>query len=95
MVTTFSCKECDGILHPALHAVLPALGVNCHFPCDMIFRHADHFGLAIPNLYDSQGFSHLSALLKFGTSPCTMGQLLWQMYETLQIEIGLPGELPT
>jgi len=95
MVTTFSRKECDDILHPALHAVLPALGVNHHFPRDMIYGHADHFGLAIPNLYDSQGFSHLSTLLKFGTSPCTMGQLLWQTYETLQIEVGLPGELLT
>jgi len=32
MVTTFSCHECDDIFHPAINVVLPALGINCHFP---------------------------------------------------------------
>ncbi len=65
MVTTFTCNECDDIICPAINAVLPAIGINRHFPRDMVHGHADHFGLAIPHLYDSQGFSHLSALLKF------------------------------
>jgi len=95
MVTTFSRAECDDILRPALQTVLPALGVNRHFPRDMLYGHADHFGLAIPNLYDSQGFLHLLALLKFGAAPCTTGQLLRQSYESLQIELGLPGEVLT
>jgi len=76
MVTTFSCHECDDIFHLAINAVLPVLGINRHFPQDMLYGHADHFGLAIPNLYDSQGFLHLSALLKFGSEPCMTGQLL-------------------
>jgi len=61
----------------------------------MIYGHTDHFGLAIPNLYDSQGFLHLSALLKFGSEPCMTGQLLQQTYETLQLEVGLPGKILT
>jgi len=93
MVTTFSCNECDDIFCPAINAVLPALGINHHFPQDMIHGHADHFRLAIPNLYNSQGFLHLSALLKFGSMPCTTGQLLQHTYETLQLEVGLPGEI--
>jgi len=45
--------------------------------------------MAKSNLYNFHSFLHLSALLKFGTLPWTMGQLLWHSYETFQI--GLPG----
>jgi len=93
MVTTFLRSECKDILQPALNAILLAIGMNQHFPQDMAYGHFDQFGLAIPHLYDSQGFLHLSALLKFGSSDCTMGQLIRQSYETLQIELGLPGEI--
>jgi len=92
MVMTFSHSECKDILHPALNAVLPTIGINQHFPHDMVYGHSDHFGLAILHLYDSQGFYHLSALIKFCASPCLMGQLLQQSYESLQLELGLPGE---
>jgi len=74
MVTTFSHSKGNDILCPAINTELPALGINCHFPCNMIDGHANHFDMVIPNLYDSQGFLHLSALFKFGTLPCPMGQ---------------------
>jgi len=93
MVTTFSRKECDDILRPALNAFLPSIGVNWHFPRDMIYDHNDLLGLAIPHLYDSQGFLHMSAMLKFGASPGLTGALLRQTYEILQLEVGLSGEI--
>jgi len=93
MVSTFLHSECNAILCLAMNAVLPMIGINHQFPRDMVFGHSDHFGLAIPHLYDSQGFLHLSALIKFGPLPCTTGQLICQSYETLQVKLGLVGEL--
>jgi len=86
-------SDCDAILCPTLNTVLPTTGIKHHFPRDMVYGHSDHFGLAIPHLYNLQGFLHLSALIKFGLLPCTTGQLICQSYETLQVELGLSGEL--
>jgi len=93
MVTTFSWSECEDILWPGLNAILPAISMNRHFPHNMVYGHFDQFRLAIPHLYHFQGFHHLSALLKSGSSDCTTRQLIQQSYETLQIELGLPGEI--
>ncbi len=95
MVTTFSRDECKDILHLAINAVLPVIGINHHFPRNMVYGHNNHLGLTIPHLYNSQGFLHLSALLKFGNSHSMTGELLKQSYETLQLEIGLPGRNPS
>jgi len=61
----------------------------------MVYGYLDQFGLAIPHQYDSQGFIHMTAILKFGSSVGTTRQLLRQSYKTLQIKLGLPGEILT
>jgi len=59
----------------------------------MVYRHGKHFGLGIPHLYDTQGFLHLMALLKFTSSANPTGTYLLHLCETLQVEMGLPGEI--
>jgi len=93
MATTFTQQECDQILSLALKVALPAIGLNCHFPRDMIFGLNDHHGLGLPHLYNTQGFWHLQALMKFGASLDSTGKLLLHSYEALQLELGLPGEV--
>jgi len=93
MATTFTRQECDQILSPALKVALPAIGLNRHFPRDMLFGLNDHHGLGLPHLYDTQGFWHLQALMKFGASSDSTGNLLLHSYEALQLELGLPGEV--
>jgi len=59
----------------------------------MVYGHGKHFGLGIPHLYDTQGFLHLTALLKFTSSINSTGTYLIHSYEALQVEMGLPGEI--
>jgi len=59
----------------------------------MVYGHNDHHGLGIPHLYDTQGYCHLLAVMRFGSSPGTTGTLIQHSYEALQLELGLPGEI--
>ncbi len=59
----------------------------------MVYGHGKHFGLGILHLYDTQGFLHLTAILKFTSSVNTTGTFLLHSYEALQVELGLPGKL--
>jgi len=93
MTTTFTKQECKNISWLAILQLLPAIGINQHFPWLMVYGHGQHFGLGIPHLYDTQGFLHLMAILKFMSSVNTTGTFLLHLYEALQVEMGLPGEL--
>jgi len=93
MTTTFTKQEYENILQPAILQLLPAIGINQHFPWLMVYGHGKHFALGIPHLYDTQGFLHLTAILKFTSSVNTTGTFLLHLYEALQVELGLPGKL--
>jgi len=93
MATTLSRADCDAIIKPALKVALPAIGLNRHFPRQMVYGHNDHHGLGVPHLYDTQGYRHLLAMMQFGSSLGTTGTLLQHSYEALQLELGLPGEI--
>jgi len=50
--TNFSKEQCEEIMRPAFMSLLPAIGLNQHFPLLMLFGHQDHYGLTLPHLYD-------------------------------------------
>ena len=91
--TTFSRVECDRLMQPILSALLPALRIHSKFPRALVFRHPNHHGLAVPHLYDTQGYFHIQALLQHGTATTLTGHLIRTSYETLQLELGLPNEI--
>jgi len=92
MATTFTWKDSDYILQPALCQALPLLGgLNQHFPRAMVYGHESHHGLGITHLYNKQGFLHILALMKFSTQKGIMDNLLNHSYEALQVELGLLG----
>jgi len=62
MATTFTHEQCIAILQPAFSSILPAIGLNQHFPYLMLFGHQHHYGPGIPLLYDNQSYLHLVAL---------------------------------
>jgi len=93
MATTLTWEQCEQILRPALYQLLPAIGINRHFPRKMVYGHKSQYGLGIPHLYDLQGFQHLSALMKFTSLKNPTGDLLQHSYEALQVELGIPGEI--
>jgi len=91
--TMFSKEQCEEIMQPALKILLPAIGLNCHFPWLMLFGHQDHYGLAFPHLYDTQGYLHIVALFSFAKGPSITNSLIRHSYEVLQLELGLPNEI--
>jgi len=58
-----------------------------------VYGHGKHFALGIPHLYDTQGFLHLTALLKFTSTTNPARMYLIHSYEALQVELGLTGEI--
>lgn len=93
MATTFTRAECDELMKPVFKVALSSLGIHSKFPRAMLYGHNKHHGLAIPHLYDAQGYLHLSALLHHGGTNNITGNLLQSSYELLQLEVGLPGEI--
>lgn len=64
--TCLSQKECQHIMAPLPSAVLPVLGMNQHFPHDIIYGPKCYGGLAIPNLFLTQGVDHVEQLHTYG-----------------------------
>jgi len=59
----------------------------------MLFGHQDHYGLALPHLYDMQCYLHIVALFSYANSPLITGSLIQHSYEVLQLELALPNEI--
>jgi len=59
----------------------------------MLFGHQNHYALALPHLYDTQGYLHIVALFSFANGSSITNSLIRHSYEVLQLELGLPDEI--
>jgi len=91
--TTFSKEQCEEIMLSALKSLLPVIGLNRHFPQLMLFGHQDHYSMAFPHLYDTQGNLHIVVLFSFAKGLSIMNSLIHHSYEVLQLELRLPNEI--
>jgi len=81
-------------MKPAINKVLPALGINRHFPRAVVHRLKSHQGLAIPNLFTEQTIAHITTLLRYGSQEeDPTGRLLQANLEAFRLEMGLSGQL--
>jgi hypothetical protein len=63
--TTLSPKQCDAIMTPILQAGLPCSGIVRTIPRVPVYGPIEYQGLGIPDLYTSQGISHIERILKY------------------------------
>ena len=88
-VTSFTEADCDWMIRPALQILLQCSGFTKSFPRAIVYGPTELQGLAIPNIYDTQGLQHVSRLLDLATKPHLLThQLLLTNIEALQMETG-------
>jgi hypothetical protein len=90
--TTLTLIQCDAIMTPILQAGLPWSGIARTFPRGLVYGPIEYQGLGIPNLYISQGISHIERILKYShLDDDITGQLIRASVEQLKLEIGCNG----
>ena len=89
--TTLTEKECGEIMKPILKAGLSHSGIVSTLPRDLVFSPIKYQGLGLPDLYVTQGITHIQQILKFCRSQAITGTLLRCSMEELKVELGLPG----
>jgi hypothetical protein len=67
--------QCEKIMAPALAYVLPAMGICCMFPRDLVFDPNCYFGLGIPHLYTTQEIHRLLDILNHTATLTITGSL--------------------
>jgi hypothetical protein len=82
-------EQCDHIMAPILHYILPAIGVCRNFPRSMVFTPNKFFGLGLPHLYTIQEISRLKDMMSHTFKNTTTGNLYRTSMELLIIELGM------
>jgi len=91
---TFMAEQCHSIMSPILAQGLPLAGFICTFPHALAHGPLKFCSVNIPNLFTKQILLHIQTLLKFSNQPQDLTSfLLWATGETMQLELGLRGQL--
>jgi hypothetical protein len=77
---------------PIIQAGLPCSGIVRTFPRALVYGPIEYQGLGIPDLYTSQGISHIERILKHShLDDDITGQFIRASVEQLKLEIGCNG----
>ena len=90
---TLTKTQCTRIMHPIVTAGLKASGAPTHMDRKIVYGPAHLMGLAVKDLYTTQGISHIRHLLNHGHKHTITGQLMRATYKQLATELGLPGNI--
>ena len=86
---TLTLKECNRIMKPVLDAGLAKTHVCRNFPHAVIYGPKKEKGLGIPNLFISQGLSHISTIQQYLSDNNNItGAFLRNSIELLKVELG-------
>ena len=86
--TSFSVKQCEEIIRPIKHFVLPKLGLSKKFPHAILYSPLKYGGRNFPNIYWEQGILHIDTLLSHASALTITGKLILSEIENLQLEVG-------
>jgi hypothetical protein len=86
-------EDCDSIMRPLLHYLLPAIGVCQNYPRSLVYSSTKHMGLGVPNLHTTQEIHRLKDLLCHVDHCTTMGSLYRTSFEVMLIELGMGTDL--
>eukprot|EP00957_Ditylum_brightwellii_P200028 15248855-Ditylum_brightwellii.AAC.1 len=60
--TMWTKKECKALMSPFLHAILPKIGHNCHFPRVLIHISKKYGGFQLSHFFIEQGYLSIKYL---------------------------------
>ena len=90
--TTLSESECETIMRPALNVALSKMGLNRHFPRDLVFSPTHFQGLGIKHLYTLQAIAHLTDILNHQLQTSSTTILHRGTFEYLFLQLGIGSE---
>jgi len=94
LATTFTLEQCNSIMSPILVQGLSLAGFICTFPNALAHGPLKFCGVNMPNLFTEQTLMHIHTILKFSNQPQDLTSfLLWATGKTMQLELGLRGQL--
>ena len=93
LATTLTGKECNHIMAPILTGGLTQIGICRSMARQLVYAPLKYQGLAIDNLYTTQGLGHVTALLTHIWQQTTTGKLLRMSMEYMKLELGVQGSL--
>ncbi len=86
-------EECEKILAPALHYLLPAVGVCRNYPRALVFISEKYMGLGIKHMHTTQELLRLKDIITHIFQHSNTGKLYKTSWETFFIELGLGTDL--
>ena len=93
LALTLTKEACNTIMAPVLHGGLSKMGVCKNMPRDLVYGPLKYQGLGIPNLYTTQGLSHIVTVLTHCWRGTETGKLIQTSVEIAKVEAGLHGSL--
>jgi hypothetical protein len=90
---SLSPEDCDSIMRPLLHYLLPAIGVCRNYPRSLVYSSTKHMGLGVPNLHTTQEIHRLKDLICHIDRRTAMGSLYRTSFEVMLIELGMGTDL--
>ena len=86
-------RECNYIMAPILEKGLAASNICGKLDRRVVYGPRKFQGLAIPNLYTTQGITQLERLMLLGTDRSITSQLMMISLEQLKMELGIGGHI--
>mmetsp|Transcript_5909 Transcript_5909/g.9058 ORF Transcript_5909/g.9058 Transcript_5909/m.9058 type:complete len:1660 (+) Transcript_5909:3576-8555(+) len=93
--TLLTKAECEDIMKPTINAALSKMGMNRHFPRDVVFGATEYQGLGIPHLYTVQSITHIQNIVNHQLNPDLTTALHKATFESLYLLLGLGHDFLT
>jgi hypothetical protein len=89
LALTLTERDCAHIMAPILMGGLPACGICCNFPRNVVFAPTKFMGLDLHNPYITMGILHTDLLSSEGQMDSITGDLIRATIEVTKLELGL------
>jgi hypothetical protein len=86
---TLTERQCIHIMDPILMSGLPACGICCYFPRDVIYAPTKFQGVGLKNIYITMGLKQIALVSSAGQSASITGRLICTSIEATKLELGL------
>ena len=88
-----SKEDCEKIMAPILHYLLPAIGVCRNFPRNLVYNSERYLGLGVKHLHTTQEIARIKDILNHVYIKSNTGYLYKTSLELLILELGIDTDI--